>query len=171
MKSQTQNEECDIVILNCNNKEDNILLSKIKKIAKDNEIDFKPGYAFELYTACEYFFPDTSEFFFVAIKRDKNNELNDICGFARLTSGSRDDSSIILIETLASKSYTNKLYKGVGTKLIKSIINYFKDDSNIAGIRVDSHPEAIDFYLKVGFERVGSSISRNLFISFDNLRN
>jgi len=72
------------------------------------------------------------------------------------------------LDTISTRSFMDKSYKGIGTTLVNTIIRYFNNESsNLIALSVHARPEALDFYLKVGFKRTGK-MSRDLYIPFDN---
>jgi len=162
-KNVLHKQNCDIVVLNCKEHKQDPLLKKVKELAISQQSQFKPGYASELSIACDFPLHKGLEYYFVAVTRDKDQTIVDICGFAFVT---KDDRSPLELETLASKSYTNVSYKGIGTLLINSIKQYFQNDPKIIGLSVHSRPEALPFYEKVGFQRLGL-LTRDLFLPFE----
>jgi len=162
---------CEVIVMTCTNEDDKAVLGVIKALARRDEDKFKAGYVDDLAWTCDTSIPGMTYYLFAAIQKDPETGISDVCGFAKVYKGG---SYPVEIDVIASKAETDReMYAGVGTLLIKKIVSYFKQEAKrspeeeITGIYVHAQPAALPFYLKVGFKRIGSAMSRNLFLSFE----
>lgn len=159
---------CNVIVISCSHKDSEALLKNIKDTGKSQASKFKDGYIIELLLACNSNLgdPEAEEYLFVAIKQDSNTGLTDICGFARVTKGEGEGEKRLKLESIATKGHSDTSYKGVGTLLIRKIIDHFRQDSSISGLFVHSEVPSIGFYKSVGFEPMkGERNPRYMFLS------
>jgi len=160
--------KCDVFVIPCSNKDSKALLKNIQDSGKSQEAKFKDGYIFELLLACRSNLGEAEEYLFIAIRQDSNTGLTDICGFARVTKDlEREGEKRLKLESIATKAYSDKSYKGVGTLLIHKIKDHFKEDPSISGLFVQSEVPSVGFYQSVGFNPMrGERNPRYMFLSF-----
>jgi hypothetical protein len=118
--------------------------------------------------ACRSNLGEAEEYLFIATRQDSNTGLTDICGFARVTKDlEREEEKRLKLESIATKAYSDKSYKGVGTLLIHKIKDHFKEDPSISGLFVQSEVPSVGFYKSVGFNPMrGERNPRYMFLSF-----
>lgn len=159
----TTSVNCDVLVFDCQSSDyDKALLAELKTIGKKDKEAFKVGYMVELGLACDN--PGINQVYFIAVRYDASGQRT-ICGYAHVTIGKYGKTDLEL-ETLASRSYTDASYKGIGTKLVDTVVKYFQQTPGFLGLRVHARPDAAQFYEKVGFQHLGGSKSRDFIIPF-----
>jgi hypothetical protein len=147
-------KDYEILIIDMRDHDESVL-TRILELADAQKQYFREGYLDSIQMMP--YLPNVV--LFCAVNRD-NNEINELLGFAMVEIKDND----FHLDTIATRSFMNKSYKGIGTNLVESIVDYFtKEKSKSRSIlTVHARPEALPFYLKVGFKK--TKTSRDLYI-------
>jgi len=147
---------CNIIVLRCDDKNDLKLLERLKQIE-----DKQKSYFLDFLTLKKYGCRKDKYIYFISLKPSSDIEEEQLCGVCQ--THINKENNTISINYLTSRAATDINYKGVGTKLLNSVIDYCKIHyQNLIGIELISADEALYFYDKYGF----ISSNNNKFFKF-----
>jgi hypothetical protein len=152
---------CNIIILDCSNKEHLKLLKKYQKIESLQKSHFTKFLTLDA-DGCR----NKKFIYFIATKPKTDTEEEQLCGVAQTQIIKKEE--IVVINYLTSRAATDNSYKGTGTKIINKVTEYFTlNYPSLLGIELESAADAIEFYRKYGFINLSDSDETEMFYPFE----
>ena len=160
-KPRKRNESitCQIMKFNLNNDKEYLNYQQfVEDCEKDSEkAYFSRGYGCRYLTNPLAHEPNELPSDYIYVSYFKKNNINNICGYLAVKYSKDHNSNVdaFQIDVIATKAYGNrKKYKGIGTMLVRRMVEDAKKDERINFIIVAGIVP--NFYLKMGFKTIGA---------------